>query len=154
MNICAIIWSRFDSSVRVYTCDGNCFILSHDKSDSLILMDNDSTAFRNAIIKTNSNSIETEDGEEQLEEENEEPDQIVVYGASSSFNSLYDCILFISSKPYDVNYKTLVDESCSILLRPLVDSNDEMILEDIKHCFNSPIGILTFLTIRNFKSNL
>ena len=107
-------------------------------------MDDDSSGLRNEIIKTGSNSLEPEDGEEQPEEDDEEPDQVVVYGASSSFNSLYDCILFTSTKTYNVNYKTLVDESCSVLIRPLVDPNDEMILEDIKHCFDSPISIFYF----------
>lgn len=140
INILAIIWSRFDSCMRVYSADGMCFVLSLDKSGSLIIMDDESNRFRSAIMKNEAVSIEL-DEEENAEEEIEQPDQVIVYGSASSFNSLFDCILFTSFKIHDVNYRTLTDESCSILIRPLLEASDEMIVEDVANCFEAPISI-------------
>lgn len=124
--------------MRVYSSDGMCFVLSLDKSGSLIILDDESNRFRNSVMKNESITIDLE--EELNEEENEQPDQVIVYGAVSSFNSLFDCILFTSFKIHDVNYRTLTEETCSILIRPILDSSDELILEDVASCFERPIS--------------
>lgn len=137
--ILAIIWSRFDSSMRVYSVDGMCFVLSVDKSGSLILIDVETNGFRTSIMNTDNKDADAE--ADDFEQDYEQPDQVIVYGSASSFNGLYDCVLYTKSKIYDVNYRTSKDESCSISIRPILDSNDDMVLEDIVKCLETPLKV-------------
>jgi hypothetical protein len=126
--------------MRVYTADGMCYVIKHDKSGCLMLVDDETNRFRNSVLRSGSVAIDVEETENLQENGDQHPDQMRVYGAASSCNGLYDCVLFFSFKILNVNYRTLTDESCSILIRPLLDENDEMMLEDLLNCFKSPIS--------------
>lgn len=116
-----------------------CFVLSSDKSGSLVFIEDETNRFRNSVLNTGA-MIDAGESEEHPFEDDKQPDQMIVYGAASSYNGLYDCVLFCSFQIFDVNYRTLVDESCSVMIRPLLDENDEMVLEDLVKCFKSPIS--------------
>jgi hypothetical protein len=141
----AIVWSSFDSLLRVYTADGMCFAVGTDKSETFVLLDDETNRLRNTVLRSGSTAIDAEGKEDQAEND-EQPDQIILYGAASSCNGLYDCILFSTSKSLDVNYKRLTDESCSIIIRPLLEENDEIVLEDLVKCFRHNSTFLVLIS--------
>ena len=139
--IVGIIWSSFEDSLRVYSVDGMCFSLALDKSESLIITEDDSSRLRSLIQEKHKDNLEVDESIEPEDIEEDEDHKIILYGAASSFNSLYDCILYNAVKPYDMNYITLTDESCTVLIRSIPEGNDETTLEDISSLFGNSTSI-------------
>ena len=98
-----VIWDTNGQDFRVYSSEAYFFtvsLLQKQTSFSLEITETETSSFSSDLLnnKQSSDSEETDSNaeEEEVDEKSNEDDgtKVLVYGTTSSFNRLYDAILF------------------------------------------------------------
>ena len=140
-NFSGIIWGPQGDEIKVYSTEGQLYILSLEtlSSDNLVLqlLEDNSQSFYSQILNQSFLNSENENDDQDQTEINYENMKITICGVSTSSNCLYDAILYMIYDKKEMTYKMLSSEFCHFIIMPSYDSFDTQLYSDITDKFQT-----------------